>query len=370
MQQPAQPADQCIRPSTGIRLRGLILALIFCGSLFVTPEARAISFALDSIAEWGKFPRFCVNVYRWGDKFFNSYDSAYVQGSGKRWNIKLKGDSWLDLYDFKFATDGYRMAMVSRPSTTAGFYLTYMAVSVGYDMNVSKYFGGSTEARKRFNAQFNCSLFAAEYSFNTNNIGTTIVRMGPPGASAHTHIDFRGIDTNSWYVSLYYFFNHKRYSQGAAFYYSKIQTRSSGTLYAGLQMSGQQFNFDFSELSTEDQPRLPEAWNKHYSVRNKNYGLQIGYAYNWVFHRGWVLGVSVAPVAGLRKGYINIPGENGNSFFLSGQMRTSVIYNLKRKWFFGLVGRANSDMIYDKEHSLIASNLSFEASVGFRFDLW
>ena len=51
-------------------------------------------------------------------------------------------------------------------------------------------------------------------------------------------------------------------------------------------------------------------------------------------------------------------------------MRTSVIYNLKRKWFFGLVGRANSDMVYDKEHSLIASNLSFEASVGFRFDIW
>ncbi len=369
MHRSTQPTPKCKR-STGARLRGLVLALIFCGGLFVTPEARAVSFALDSIAEWGKFPRFCVNVYRWGDKFFNSYDSTYVQGSGKRWNIKLKGDSWLDVYDFKFATDGYRMAMLSRPSTTAGFYLTYMAVSVGYDMNISQYFGGSREARKRFNAQFNCALFAAEYSFNTNNIGTTIVHMGPPGEGRHTHIDFRGIDTNSWFVSLYYFFNHKHYSQGAAFYYSKIQLRSSGTLYAGLQLSGQQFNFDFSELSTEDQPRLPEKWENRYSVRNKNYGLQIGYAYNWVFHRGWVLGVSLAPVIGLRKGYINIPGENGNSFFLSGQMRTSLIYNLKRKWFFGLVGRANSDMVYDKEHSLIASNLSFEASVGFRFDLW
>ena len=29
---------------------------------------------LDSIAAWGKFPRFCINTYRWGDRFFNGYD--------------------------------------------------------------------------------------------------------------------------------------------------------------------------------------------------------------------------------------------------------------------------------------------------------
>ena len=68
------------------------------------PKAAALSmesFALDSIAAWGKFPRFCVGVYQWGDKFFNSYDSTYVQGSGKRWNVKMKLDSWFDQYDFR-----------------------------------------------------------------------------------------------------------------------------------------------------------------------------------------------------------------------------------------------------------------------------
>lgn len=353
------------------RIRALMLLLLLtASSTLFTQEAKGISFALDSIAEWGKFPRFCVNVYRWGDKFFNSYDSTYVQGSGKRWNIKAKGDSWLDVYDFKFATDGYRMAMVSRPSTTVGFHLTYMAVSVGYDMNISKYFGGSSNARRRFNFQFNCSLFAADYSYISNNTGTTIRRMGMPGDVKSTKIHFKGIDTNSWSVSLYYFFNHKHYSQGAAFYYSKIQTKSSGSMYAGLQFSGQQFNFNFSELDDEVQPRLPTNWNAHYSVRNKNYGLKLGYAYNWVFHKGWTMGVSVAPVLGLRKGYINLPGENDSSFFLSGQMRASIVYNLNRRWFFGLVAKGDSDLIYDKEHSLLATNISGEISAGFRFDLW
>lgn len=358
--------------SAASALRRVLAALLLLLSISaVAPQkASAISFALDSIAEWGKFPRFCVNVYRWGDRFFNSYDSTYVQGSGKRWNIKFKGDSWLDGYNFRFVTDGYRMQMVSRPSTTVGFYLTYMAVSVGYDMNVSKYFGGTEQSRKRFNAQFNCALFAADFQLYSNDIGTTVHRMGMPDDVKKVHFDFNGINTQVWQLSLYYFFNHKHYSQGAAFYYSKIQQKSSGTMFAGLTFSGQQYSFDFSPLLAEEQPHLPEDWGNTYNVRTRNYGLCVGYAYNWVFHRGWTLGVSAAPVVGLRKGYINIPGEDGKSFYLSGSGRISLVYNHKKRWFYGLVAKANSDLIYDKEHSLLASNYSFELSAGFRFDLW
>ena len=311
--------------SAASALRRVLAALLLLLSISaVAPQkASAISFALDSIAEWGKFPRFCVNVYRWGDRFFNSYDSTYVQGSGKRWNIKFKGDSWLDGYNFRFVTDGYRMQMVSRPSTTVGFSLTY-----------------------------------------------TVHRMGMPDDVKKVHFDFNGINTQVWQLSLYYFFNHKHYSQGAAFYYSKIQQKSSGTMFAGLTFSGQQYSFDFSPLLAEEQPHLPEDWGNTYNVRTRNYGLRVGYAYNWVFHRGWTLGLSAAPVVGLRKGYINIPGEDGKSFYLSGSGRISLVYNHKKRWFYGLVAKANSDLIYDKEHSLLASNYSFELSAGFRFDLW
>ncbi|MDE6205419.1 MAG: hypothetical protein K2F66_04800, partial [Duncaniella sp.] len=30
-----------------------------------------------------RFPRFCLNVYNWGDRTFNSYDTTYVVGTGK-----------------------------------------------------------------------------------------------------------------------------------------------------------------------------------------------------------------------------------------------------------------------------------------------
>ena len=344
-----------------------IVAAVWCMG---APKAGAISFALDSVATWGKFPRFCVNTYRWGDKFFNSYDSTYVQGSGKRWNVKTKLDSWLDIYNFRFDT-GYKIGMVSQPSTTMGFYLTYMAVSVGYDMNIGKYFNGGVSARKRFNLQFNCSLFAVEYYTVLNDIGTHITRMGYPGDMRHTDINFHGINTSSWGVDLYYFFNHRNYSQAAAFYYSKIQVRSSGSFFAGLSAWGQRYNFDFNELR-DDVMRsdFPTAWDYRYEVKNKNYGLKFGYAYNWVFHPGWCIGMSEAPVVGLRKGYINDPSNLRNTFGLTNQARLSLVYNYKKKWFFGLVGRWDLGLVYDKQHTLLSGNLSGEASAGFRFDLW
>ena len=65
-------------------LRAVWLAMLLAVILGAAApqEARAFSLDLDSIAAWGKFPNFCIKTYRWGDKFFNSYDSLYVVVSG------------------------------------------------------------------------------------------------------------------------------------------------------------------------------------------------------------------------------------------------------------------------------------------------
>lgn len=47
------------------------ILMVLTAMVCVAVPGKALSFALDSVAEWGKFPRFCVNTYRWGDRFFN-----------------------------------------------------------------------------------------------------------------------------------------------------------------------------------------------------------------------------------------------------------------------------------------------------------
>lgn len=333
-------------------------------------QAHAISFALDSIAQWGRFPRFCVNTYRWGDKFFNSYDSNYVIGTGKRFNVKFKTDILTDFYNFQFDDSRRtRMMMVSDPTTTAGIYLTYMAVSVGYDLNIGKYFGGG-RSRKQFNFQFNCSLFAADLYFITNDIGSTITRFGPQGNSSHTHIPFNGINNKSWGLDTYYFFNHKNYSQAAAFAFSKVQIKSSGSFYAGLSMSETHYDFDFNSLPEDMLIDLPlKDYNYYYRAQNTNYAFRLGYGYNWVFHKGWVFAISESPNIGIRTGWLLNPSETRTTFSLYNRLKASLVYN-HGAWFVGAIARLENGLIYNKEHTMIGSMFNFEASVGYRFNLW
>lgn len=342
-----------------------ILCLLVGSSL----RADALSLALDSVAEWGAFPRFCVDVYRWGDKFFNSYDSAYVVGTGYKFNVKAKGETWLDAYNFNLPNE-IDMFMASDASTTVGAYVTYLAVSAGYDINTNQLFGGSAEqSRSRINLGFNCSLFAVEWNYVKNDVGTTIRRIGDHKDYMKFDIPFDGINMSQWSLETYYFFNHKRYSQAAAFNYSKVQTRSQGSFYGGISISTQKYNFDFTQLPDNIRVLLPEQWqNSPYKVSTNNYAFRFGYGYNWVFARHWLLGVTESPIIGLRRGEINSNFDR-NSFALSNRMGLSVVWN-NRHWFAGVAGKFDSDILYDKDHTFITGLFTVEASIGYRFNIW
>lgn len=330
--------------------------------------ASALSFSLDSIAEWGKFPRFVVRTYRWGDKFFNGYDTTYVQSTNYKFNIKLTTDSWLDGYNF-LMPNNQQIMMVSDASTSAGLYLTYLAVSAGYDINFSKLFGGVDRSRQRFRFGFNCMLFAAEFYIIKNDIGTTITRYGDRNNKIHSHIPFNGIDNTTWGVDAYYFFTHKRYSEAASFNFSRIQKRSQGSFYTGLSIYTQKLDFDFMKAPEEIRNILPEDWpDYHYRVDTHNYAIRLGYGYNWVFAPKWVLGVSESPIIGVRKGYV-ASWQERVSFSMYNRLKLSVVWNSGR-WFAGVLGKFDVAIVNDKRTTYAGGFLSGEAVLGYRFNLW
>lgn len=348
--------------------RTILVIIVFISSCF-SFSCGAFGLSLDSIAAWGKFPHFCIDVYRWGDKFFNTYDSTYVVGTGNRFNVKFKADSWMDYYDFQL-DNGTRLSMTSDPCTSMGVWLTYMAVSIGYDINVSKFFGGGPKARRRLNFGFSCSLLAAEFYFISNDVGTRITTFGPPHQTIHPDLEFNGINTKSWGVDAYYFFNHSHYSQGAAFNFSKIQKKSSGSLFAGFSYFTHNYDFDFNNVPDYIKDELPPSWiNYRYMVDNSNYAIKIGYAHNWALPHNWTIGISEAPTLGIRKGHINNVGHNNLTFSFSNHLRGSGVYN-HGKWFVGIIGDLTTGLVYDKEHTLINMTWSISASLGYRFNLW
>ncbi len=332
--------------------------------------ARGVSFALDSIAEWGKFPRFCVNTYRWGDKFFNGYDTTYVEGTGYKFNGKVRTDSWFDFYSFMLPND-VNMHLRTDPSTSIGPYLTYMAVSVGYDVNMSKLFGGSNMSKSRFKFGFDCSLLSVELYWMSNDIGTKITYFGIGDKGSDVGIDFDGINNESWGLDLYYYFNHKKYSQAAAFNFSRVQKRSQGSFYAGISIYNQQYDFDFSSLPPRMLEYLPETWGGHrYYISGTNYAIRGGYGYNWVFHPNWLLAVSESPIIGIRKGTIN-KSEDKVSLSIYNKFKMSLVWNSpNRRWFVGTMGSIDLALVNENQTTFASAIFSIEAAVGFRFNLW
>lgn len=354
------------RPRFGKYLMLFVMAVVLS-----VPRAAGMSLSLDSIAEMGKFPKFCVDVYRWGDKFFNTYDTTYVKGTGYKFNIKAKADTWGDRYWFNLPDD-YEMHMRSDPCTSVGLHLTYLAVSVGYDINVSKIFGSHERARNRFTFGFNCALFSAELNWVTNNVATRIRQFGPRGDMQDYNIRFDGINTNMFSVSAYYFLNNKRYSIASAFNYSKIQRKHQGSFFFGFNYWTQSFGFDFSGLPNNIRNQLPYSWadfDYKYKASNHNYALVAGYAYNWVFFKDFVFGVSEAPNVGLKRGYINYNEKEKYSFSLFNRARAALVWN-KNHWFVGGVLKVDNSLIYDKDHSIINTVINGELSAGYRFNIW
>lgn len=352
-----------LKLSSIISMQRKIYLVLF--TLAVTFNMYAGRFALDSIAEWGSFPRFIVNTYRWGDKFFNSYDTAYVNSSGYKFNVKVMQDSWLNYYHFDLPND-VPIRMNSDPSTSIGAHLTYLAVSVGYDINVSEIFQGVKNARSRYQFGFNCSLLGIETWWESNQTGTKLRRFGD---IKNANFDFNGVDVNTWGLDVYYFFNNKRYSQAAAFSYGRIQKRSQGSLYAGVSIYSQNYDFDFGLLPYDMLSQLPEYWDDHhYRVKTRNYAFRFGYGYNWVFARHWLLGATISPTIGAQRGYVNSEKEK-TSFALRNHAGLSVVWN-NNQWFAGAIGKVDSSIVSDRETMFMGNDLSFTFSVGYRFNLW
>lgn len=261
--------------------------------------------------------------------------------------------------------------MSSDYCTSAGMWLTYLALSVGYDMNVSKYLGGSETSRRKFQFGFNCALLSADLYWISNDVGTTITSFGPRNNSTHPDVRFTGINTQIFGVDAYYHFNNKRYSRAAAFNYSKIQKQSQGSFYLGFSYWKQDFSFNFNKLPSDMVDHLPPEWEKFgymYRSVSNNYSVRVGYGYNWVPARHWLIAVSESPVLGLKNGTLNGDKRRIN-VSLYNRAQASVVWN-NHRWFGGVVGSFENGLFFAKRHALISGVYSIEASFGCRFNLW
>lgn len=311
-----------------------------------------------------RFLSFCLKAYKWADRTFNTYDHDYVKPTGKNWKLMLRSENWTDSYAMTFDQD-IPVLMLSNVYASLGAYVSFMAVSVGYSVNMSKIVKQKEGAQKRLDFNFNTALFTIDAFYSYNNGGTIIRRFGQYDGGHRIHVDFPDLRLKNYGADAYYFFNHKRYSQGAVYNFSKYQLRSQGSWILGFSASHVGIKMNFGNLPDEMQAQLPDE-RRQYNFIYNDYSLLGGYGFNWVFHPKWCFNATGMLPVGVKHTFEeSIEGEK-TRISLGLRAKLGMVYNV-RNFFFGINGRVDGHWHINPGFYFFSAIVRFGGTAGFRF---
>lgn len=322
----------------------------------------------DPRIDYPKFPNFIRKVYNWGDRVFNTYDKNYVVGTGKNWKASIKSQNWMQsyVYDFSIFKDN-TVALRTGIYSDFGISLNFMALSVGYTWNVNRWFADEHDKRNTFNFSFTTALFSAEFTTSSNDTRGRLSRLG---SSSDAFNEWRRnnsvpVSQNSLNFNAYYFFNHRRYSQAAAYCFSKYQLRSAGTWLLGFDYNHQSIDIDFTVLPPELREEVPDL--PLYGIyRYRDFNLMGGYAHNFVLPHNWLINLTVLPSIGYKRMPHQMRQTHREMLSLASIVKSSVTYN-HRGLFAAMQFNFDGDILLTSHYAFFNSTEAFTWIVGVRF---
>lgn len=317
----------------------------------------------DKSVEWPRFMRFCLGIYHWGDQFFNGFDTTYVVGTGRRWKVRLVTDTWTDSYILKIGSHK-PIEMLSHSVIHTGAYLQFMAVSVGYQIDMTNVIGNRPIDNHRLTFGFGCGLFSVDLAYTENDGGTYLRRFGDYNKGQIMNEYFPGLKMSSFETDLYFFLNHRKYSQVAAYGFGRYQKKRAGSLLLGFSYLSQDIHMDFTKLSGPLQSLIPpgsEFMNFYYH----NYNFLVGYGYNWPVKKHLLFNLTVLPAVGWNH-RVDQVGSKSGMFSLGLRGQAGMTFNYE-DFFAGLSGKISGQYYYSHGSSLFSSILTGQLTLGVRF---
>lgn len=316
----------------------------------------------DPRINYPKFPRFCLKVYDWGDRTFNSYNPEYVISTHKNWKLIGKNYNWMESYMMLFPNK-QTLHLRSDVYCDVGAYISFMAVSVGYTAKLNNMFGNGESTRSNFQFSFQTSLFTANIDITRSHGGTKIMKFGRRNEFP---LQFGDVRLSSLSGDAYYYFNHWKYSQAAAYCFSKYQLKSSGSPMLGFAFNHQNIDLSFEDMPANILEEFPSL-QPNYHFKYTDYSILGGYAYNWVPRpKTWLVNVTVLPSIGYKHAYKD--SSDGLPHMVSTNIRGSfsIVYN-HRALFVALMGKADLHFYFAQNYTFFNSIESLSCNVGMRF---
>ena len=328
---------------------------------------NAVTLEGDSIKPKENFGQKLLKPFKWIGKNWSAYDPRYSVPSFYNWVAQFQNTTSVEWVNMN--TPQMNLDMRSKVSQRMGPYLGYSFLFYGYTIDLNS-IGHKTKRKNEFTLSINSNLVNIDL-IRRRTGGDFMIRkfeyvdpvLGPMDFADVMEDENLGdyIKNSLTGFNLNYFINHKKYSNPAAFSNGAIQLRSVGSPIVGLGYTHQKVECDmgdvysavgaaflmdekFNPLITEEfanrldelqendpatfrkefVQKIDEGWpmllklgdlgnlltnNVPTTTTIDDWHLQLGYAYNLVFSRRLLLGLSAIASPGLKRVRANNAGS-------------------------------------------------------------
>lgn len=181
----------------------------------------------------------------------------------------------------------------------------------------------------------------------------------------------RDITTNVLFGSLYYIFNHQRYSTMASLWQIDRQKKSAGSFIAGISACANEVRGDSALLPLL--PYMTDANMRITKAKTAFGGINIGYAHNFIFAKKFFINAMVIPgIDWVIGSYQNINGvsrKNRSSIGYHGDFRVMGGYNGEAYYSGVLYSNYFLNNRFDNRIDMGVFNGYLRLFIGKRFDL-
>lgn len=333
------------------KLSYLFVLLVCCASLFAENKETVES-----------SPRSGLKKFK---EYIAQMDTTYMKPIDSKFVVLLSNPNWMDYYTYK-STDGVKINFRSDLSYNVGVGLGYKRTLIYVTFNASNMWSHSSVKNTEFDFNVVNNVFSFEFYTFSNNGKTNITSITKNGTVSNVVQPFDGLKFNSLQMDLNYYFNHKRYSNVAAYStgHNAMQLRNAGSLIAGLSFMHQKVNLDLRTVQSDDfifadTPMLKTAYN--------NYLINIGYGYNYLITPHLMANLTVLSGVGMRFNILHPTNDKGGpDWTMSYKAKIALTYT-HPVFFCGLNCQNYSARNFDTANSLDNSLGLFVVFVGKRF---
>ena len=300
------------------------------------------------------------------DYVLNDVDTAYVEKS--KYNLTFMPVYSLDYEHYNFSAGGDKkqsigLAPENRHKLTLKFGWRWLLIGYGIDLQ---------EARPRtdLNLSLYSSRFCLDLFYRKSNDLYEIKKLSGFNNGESTLLNggryFDGLDVKQKGISLYYVFN-KRVSYNAAYRQMDQQRLSAGSFVLGAGYNKQEFDFNHEEFIPEIREQLDERL-KFKSIEYKDFNLNFGYCYNWVFAKNLTACASLTPAVSYKKAKLEFAGnkEKQGCICFDLTTRAEVVYNNGR-YYAAAAFVSNTSQYYKNDISVMDGFGVFKVYVGYNF---